>query len=96
MMLAPPRHCCCCNLRHLVKKPKRPPTEADAVGGTASSLSLPLSRSYLTQLGGARFLFGKPDEVNVARVDSETGRLAKDEYWIHPINSIGQKHDAAA
>jgi hypothetical protein len=74
----------------------RAPAEAYAVGGTASSLSLPLSRSYLTQLGGAQFPFGKPDEMNVSRGDPETGRLAKDEYWVHPIKSIGQEQGAAA
>ena len=43
----------------------------------------------------ARLALAQPDEIDIARVDDETGRLAEDEHGIGAVDGVGEQQDAA-
>src|SRR5262245_6034041 len=49
----------------------------------------------LSELDRAWCALAKPDEVEITRVDHETGRLAHNEHGINPVARIGEQHDPA-
>src|SRR5262245_17583907 len=49
----------------------------------------------LSELDRAWGALAKPDEIEIARVDHETGRLADNENGIDPVAGIGEQHDPA-
>src|SRR3990170_8247137 len=57
----------------------------------SEKLRVPRSTGRLHKLGRSRRALAEPDEINVARVDHEAGRLAKHEHRVEPIAGIGEE-----
>src|SRR5262245_27993960 len=49
----------------------------------------------LSEFDRARRALAKPDEIEIARVDHETGRLAHNKDGIEPVAGIGEQHNPA-